>query len=96
MRTMATELSVMFASAFLDGEDLASLFSSPTVDLFALVSGLGWLAIRAYECDYGDDWRRACRFLPAGTFIDPGEWEAHSMGVESLFIPQPRSGAVTL
>lgn len=90
MRTMATELTLVFAAAFLDNEDLITLFTSPTVDVFAIVGGLGWLAVRAYEAEYGDDWRQACEKLPPNVFIDPGDWEAHSMGIESIFIPQPR------
>ena len=87
---LAAELSDLFASAFLDGEELVMFFSSATVDLYSLVSGIGWLALRMFEADYGEDWRRACRKLPAGIFIDPGEWEPNAMGIESLFIPSPR------
>lgn len=83
------QLVAVLAAGLLDGDSVFPYFTSPSVDIFATVAGIGWLMLRLF--DFSDaDWAGACRHLPADTFIDPGEWEPHSFGVESLFIPVMR------
>lgn len=104
MPVLTHELTLSLASAFVDGEHLDFIFTSPTVDIFAVgIVVFGWLLLRLEcLCDSAPehdricrpDWDRAVAQLPAGLAIEPDDWEAHPVGIESIFVPAQRTSSV--
>lgn len=90
MRTTSTALVDLFAGGFLAGdEDVELALSLMTMDLFVVV-GLGWLIARQTPLFDAAEWQLVCSRLPAGTTIDPDEWEAVLGGeTEIIFVPDP-------
>ncbi len=81
------ELSRGFIQGLMDaGQDLCTVITTPTVDLFALIGAAGYLTVRLFDFA-SRDWLKICGHLPPDTYIDPAEWEYHSLGFESLYIP---------
>jgi hypothetical protein len=69
--------------------DLAQVFDSPTVVVFALA--IGWLVVRMLDCDELD-WIGACRELEGVEFIDPGGWQPHGE-CEVMVVTRPAVAA---
>lgn len=83
---ISEDLVDVFASGLLVNEQVTLVLALATVDLF-VVAGLGYLIVRQTPEFDESDWQMICAHLPAGTFIDPGEWEQILAGTEVLFIP---------
>ena len=82
---LTTDVTELFAGGFLDGEEVISVLSLTTVDLFATEHG--HLIVRQYPAFDHADWMQVVALLPAGTTIDPAEWEQVFPHTEILFVP---------